>query len=551
MSRNLSLTTKQARLLIDQLLEEPLLASPTADELVHALLRGDGALARQLFNRVAVDLVMALPEEQRRHVAEHMHMMAERMDAAVARAGRAAASDRVELGAEQARRGRERVDTAEAALARNAVTVEVSSAVAKHLEDLAKSLSRPSSQLVVSDALEASAEAIDACAVLPQEPVARRDLPAARRAVGPKCKFSDLEAAYLADKQRGGYSMQTVQQVRATFRLWTELLGDKPVGKYTGTDAGRFRELVLRLPASHGKGGRINANDAIRTADLKEAELRVPVPRLTMKTAKRHFSALSQYWEWLRPRDHIEKNIFRGFEFPGTKSQKKLRSDWSDEDLLKLFSSRWFSADVECDSAQRWIPVIAMLSGLRLEEICRLRPAYDVVDLAGLPTLNIPAFKIQEHLTPEQWSPKSEAGERIVPIHPVLQDLGFLELVARRRAEGAQRIFPELRPMGPDQKLGAEFSRRFGKLKEAAGVGKKTVFHSFRHSVRTILGNTEVKDSWIDAVMGHEGGETSVGITVYLKRIGMLNLLTVIETIRYSDEVMAGLFQAMGQRSGQ
>jgi integrase len=280
--------------------------------------------------------------------------------------------------------------------------------------------------------------------------------------------------------------------------------------------------------------------DAIRVADRKETERGELITRLTMKTAKRHFSALSQLWEWLRPRDHVEKNIFRGFSFPGTKSKKRLRDDWSEEDLLKLLSSPWYRPEVEREAAQRWLPVIAMFSGLRLEEICRLRPAHDITEVSG-----VPVFKIQDHPDPEPWSPKSEAGERVVPIHPVLIEMGVLGLAGRRGAEGAKRLFPELRPSGPDLKYGTEFSRRFGKLKEAIGVGEKTVFHSFRHSVRTILGNTDIKDSWIDAVLGHEGGEQSVGIAVYLKRIGVENLKTLVGAISYPDDVMDAVREAM------
>jgi len=94
-----------------------------------------------------------------------------------------------------------------------------------------------------------------------------------------------------------------------------------------------------------------------------------------------------------------------------------------------------------------------------------------------------------------------------------------------------------MKPTGPDGKLTAEFSRKFGKRKVALGISAKTVFHSFRHSVRTILGNTEIKDSWIDAVMGHEGGEKSVGVAVYLKRIGITNLKAVVDAIVYQPEI--------------
>ncbi|MFC7552314.1 hypothetical protein ACFQU7_08745 [Pseudoroseomonas wenyumeiae] len=252
--------------------------------------------------------------------------------------------------------------------------------------------------------------ALPTASVEPERPAAEEEAPARRREGRPRGpRFSEVEAPFLKDKA-AVYSGQTTAQVRATFRLWLELIGDKPVSDYTGADAGRFRELILRMPASHGKGGHVNALDAIRAADLKEAKSGPPVRRVSMKTAKRHFSALSQLWEWLLPPERVAKNIFRGFSFPGTKAKRTARDDWAAEDLIKVLTSDWYGPDVPRDSAQWWLPVIAMYSGLRLEEAARLRPA-DVVTVSG-----VHAFLIKGH--PDGWTPKTEAGERYVPVHP-------------------------------------------------------------------------------------------------------------------------------------
>src|SRR3546814_13412800 len=113
---------------------------------------------------------------------------------------------------------------------------------------------------------------------------------------------------------------------------------------------------------------------------------------------------------------------------------------------------------------------------MRLEEIARLRPGRDIEKIAG-----IWCFRIQEHDDPEPWSPKSEAGERIVPIHSRLIELGLLDLAKRRSA--LPYLWPDLRPSGPDGKRGFGYSREFSRRKIALGVGKKTTFHSFRHKI--------------------------------------------------------------------
>ena len=345
--------------------------------------------------------------------------------------------------------------------------------------------------------------------------------------------FSALTADHLTAKAE--YSEQTRHQSRATFRLWVELMGNGQVDRYTGRDAGRFQELLRRLPASHGKAVlskvQLTAPQAIDRADASP----VPVPRLTEKTIKRHISTLSQYWVQLRRWEHVARNIFEGMEFPGTAQRRSKRDDWSPEDINRLLAAAWRSRSVPADT-YHWITVIAAYSGMRLEEICRLRPLD--VTLVG----DVPFILLQEHQ--DGWSPKSEAGARAVPVHHRLIDCGFLDLVAKRRSERAQRLMLGLRPGGANGALGWAFSREFGRHKLAAGVGEKTVFHSWRHSVSTILRNAgaDIRSEWIDACLGHEGGAKSMGATTYLKRIGSENLAKTMAALRYEpDSDPAGL----------
>lgn len=100
-----------------------------------------------------------------------------------------------------------------------------------------------------------------------------------------------------------------------------------------------------------------------------------------------------------------------------------------------------------------------------------------------------------------------------------------MNFVEQQRARDAEHLFsPEL-PFG--KSISSGFSRTFSKLKIDLGVGEKTTFHSFRHTFRTVLESTDLKDSHIDAVMGHEGGG-SEGRT-YTKRVSTAKLREVVE----------------------
>ena len=312
-----------------------------------------------------------------------------------------------------------------------------------------------------------------------------------------------------------GIPAHHAKQKRVSIRLLTELVGDRPAGTVTRDDAAVFRRQLLKLPSSHGKGRHVHALEAIAQAAAAKQKT------FSMKTVKRHFSAIKGYREWLRDQKLIPDAPipFAGHKFPGTHSGKSDRDDWSVRDLERLFKSADYRS-YSCDSAYHWLPLIALHSGMRLEEIARLRTEDDII-FEG----SIPCFKLQVH--PDGWDPKTEAGAREIPIHPWLVKHGLLRLVEQRCGEGSYRLFPDLVPSGEAGSHGADFSRDFSRLKIGLGVGEKTVFHSFRHTFRTEVDGEGIEERFIDAVMGHEG-RRSPGAT-YRKRVALKKRQQVVE----------------------
>ena len=78
------------------------------------------------------------------------------------------------------------------------------------------------------------------------------------KAARPEPTVATFVDALVADRTSTGlgkkaWTAGTAYQNRTTYRLWSELMGDVPVARVTGREAGLFRERLLRLPASHGK----------------------------------------------------------------------------------------------------------------------------------------------------------------------------------------------------------------------------------------------------------------------------------------------------------
>jgi integrase len=356
---------------------------------------------------------------------------------------------------------------------------------------------------------------------LDQAPVAIPGHPPSQAAFASAASFSKI-STFIKPWQRdivAGYnhnkSVKDAEQYLKTVELFVGLMGDLPIGKITYDKAADYRAFLLKLPKTHGKGG-----TATPKQELARAEADKTLPKVAMKTAKRHFSGMNSIWKWLIFKKYVpaSPNPFSGHSFPGTKSKKSARDDWSTEDLKRLFTSSTYR-DATGGSALHWLPLISLHSGMRLEEICRLRPVSDIIVKDGVPCFDITAR--------DGWDPKSEAGTRIIPVHSWLIKHGLMTFVNEQRSRGAEHLFsPELRLRG--KSISTAFSREFSKAKIDLGVGSKTAFHSFRHTFRTVLDSTDLKDSHINAVMGHEGGGGE-GST-YTKRVSTAKLKEVVES---------------------
>lgn len=158
--------------------------------------------------------------------------------------------------------------------------------------------------------------------------------------------------------------------------------------------------------------------------------------------------------------------------------------------------------------AAYWLPLLAMYTGARLNEVGQLRPT----DIFKVPYVD------QDGEEQEAWCIRIVADKkdglklknawsaRRIPIHTDLIALGFLQFVDAARETSQSRIFPELRP----DKYGtvtANWSKWFGRY--LRGTIKVTDgrmrFHSFRHAFKDYAREAEIPEDVNDAFTGHRG----------------------------------------------
>lgn len=182
------------------------------------------------------------------------------------------------------------------------------------------------------------------------------------------------------------------------------------------------------------------------------------------------------------------------------------REPFSEGDLKALFGTKVFIAGERPlgggGEAAYWLPLIALLSGARLNEIAQLR----IKDLRQDPETGLWFIDIG---TEGERSIKTVSSRRQVPVHPELIRLGVLRY-RQSRLEGKRK---ETESLWPDLQSANETYRSTGWSKwfnrylrtKAKITDPSIVFHSFRHSFKRMARDAGLTEELHDALTGHAG----------------------------------------------
>jgi integrase len=199
--------------------------------------------------------------------------------------------------------------------------------------------------------------------------------------------------------------------------------------------------------------------------------------------------------------------------------RKHPRYPFSSRQLNALFVSSWYDPQNEAHfrgkmrddlGARYWVPLIGLFHGNRVREALQLAP-YDFswetgvfqlsfqteLELAGLEGDEAELAAVLEKLR----SLKNTATRRVVPVHPMLMQLGFAEFVEERKAAGASALlFPSSLPEagGARPKLGRSYEQSFLRyVRDRLTFGHGFGNHSFRHQLEDrIRAAQRVGEQW-------------------------------------------------------
>jgi integrase len=221
-------------------------------------------------------------------------------------------------------------------------------------------------------------------------------------------------------------------------------------------------------------------------------------------TVQKLLNALGSVLSWAVKQGYLDVNPAQGVAQVAAKADPEdRRLPYDAEDLKKLFKVR------RKDGADHWLPLLALWTGARLEELGQLHVA-DVREEGGVQYLAIEPG--------DGKRTKNRSSRRRVPIHSQLVRLGFLKYVEGQRKAGERWLFPELRVTSYGSRTAA-WSKYWGRHARELGVtDKRKTFHSFRHGFKDAA-RAVMPEEHHDAITGHANGSVgrSYGLGVPLK----------------------------------
>jgi integrase len=346
--------------------------------------------------------------------------------------------------------------------------------------------------------------------------------------------FEEVANQFFTFKSKGDWAPKTSADIKRVLKLAIELIGPKrAINAIDVTDVKLVRDALSALPPNYMKAS------ATKALSVKEAMLaNGSGKKLSLKTQLKYFEMFRQVLIWAVNEGYLDKVPGNNVKVGGAKKLNpgELRDAYSPDQLTKIFSSPLYTGHKTVDVRHKpgnlrlrdgyfWVPLIALFSGMRLGEIVQLLKS-DVKQEHGIWYFDVRGG--------DGKSLKTASSKRRVPIHPLLLQHGFLDLVKTGSPSG--RVFPEIKK-GADGYASHNFSKWWGRY--AAHVGFKidrTAFHSFRHNFSDALRAANSPEYVNKALMGHIDNSVHGG---YGSGAPLYGLKEAVDKVKYPIDLSA------------
>lgn len=245
--------------------------------------------------------------------------------------------------------------------------------------------------------------------------------------------------------------------------------------------------------------------------------------KISITTAKKYLRTFKEFMLFCRKRRYISDSFNDEIELTA-RTNPIIVDGFTPNELKTIFNPSYYPRKNNIYYPYRfWIPLIALYSGMRLNEICQLY-VDDIKNHNNVWYFSITDERDDQHL-------KNKPSKRNVPIHPKLLEFGFIDFVENIRSSNKDRLFYQLtfsKKTRYTHAMGAWFGRYLTKLKIE---GRNKVFHSFRHLVKPMLRDAGIGQEYQNAICGWSAKD--VGERIYGGEIPIEILNNEISKLQY------------------
>lgn len=324
------------------------------------------------------------------------------------------------------------------------------------------------------------------------------EAPEFHRIVTPtKVSVDDQSRAYLHARSKelrpGGF-----KSVRYSVELFASRYGERSVCSLTRDDGREFLQAIAKLSPLIGRSEKTRGLSLDRALAFSEGG----TVKITVRTQKRIWSQVNHWLDWCVYEGQLKTNPFRSVRFD-QKVRPRPYAVPTDEEVSQLLAAR---------DDLRPVLLTCLLSGMRAGEAVGLLRE-DLVAKG-----NLGCFV---HVRPNELRLlKTDAAERLVPVHPVLDEV-FREL-------------PSAGPLFPDLTVG-HVTKGFAALRRRLSLDRPgLVFHSTRKWFVTQCERTGVPEHWTASLVGHQSARSENGLTygIYSAGISDEQKRSIVDQIR-------------------
>ncbi|MCK0166962.1 hypothetical protein MWU52_05300 [Jannaschia sp. S6380] len=329
----------------------------------------------------------------------------------------------------------------------------------------------------------------------------------------PRPDGADISSVFWRMALVDGFTNQTIDQRVTGVRLFCLVTGLQRVDQIRQHHLSSFRDALAEFPSNFLR----SEHDAKKTFEEIRYEARhssKPTKALSGTTRKRHTKTIELLLERAESEGHqVDQNLSIKKIKPKLKGAGKKhnrRPAFRFPELQKVFDHtlwqgakskgrRHFPGDVITKDCRYWIPLVLAYTGARRAEIAGLL-ASDIQKRDGHDCIVIQANEYRgiKGEEPGETDP-TKKKTRVVPVHPHLIELGFLEFSEKQKRGRSPLLFPDVVPkprkdskraLAPDPAMMVE---KFGESiddmwrnsleKTLDGNPRGLVMHSLRHYV--------------------------------------------------------------------